>query len=143
MSGPEPLLEACCNCGAELDVTAMEPLADVACPQCGAVTQARTHLKNYAIEGVLGVGGMGSVFKARDVNLNRQVALKVIRKEFSGDPEHLKKFEEEARITALVNHPNVVKVFSFGSDHGVLFIAMELADKGNLDDLMTRQGRIT
>jgi DNA-directed RNA polymerase subunit RPC12/RpoP len=141
-SSPPPLLEPCGHCGAELDVTSAEPLEDVVCPRCGGVTQARLLLKNYRIQGVLGSGGMGSVYKALDLNLNREIALKVINREFSSDPEHLKKFEEEARITALVNHPNVVKIFSFGSDRGVLFIAMELADKGNLDDLMTLQGRI-
>ena len=140
--GADLLLEACIKCGAELDVTVLEPLADVTCPRCGEVNQARTQLQNYVIESVLGVGGMGTVYKARDVNLNRQVALKVILKEFSSDPELLKKFEEEARTTALVNHPNVVKIYSFGSDHGVFFIAMEIADHGSLDDLMTIKGRI-
>ncbi|MEI8342719.1 MAG: serine/threonine-protein kinase, partial [Verrucomicrobiota bacterium] len=141
-SESQPLLEACGHCGADLDVTALEPMDEVVCPACGAVSRARLYLKNYRIESVLGTGGMGSVYKARDLNLNRDVALKVINREFSSDPEHWRKFEEEARITALVNHPNVVKVFSFGVDHGVLFIAMELADKGNFDELMTLQGRI-
>jgi len=141
-SKSEPLLEACCHCGFELDVSEAGPMEEVVCPQCGGVSRVRLLVKNYRIESILGSGGMGSVYKARDLNLNREVALKVISREFSSDPEHLKKFEEEARITALVNHPNVVKVYSFGSDHGVLYIAMELADKGNLDDLMTLQGKI-
>ena len=70
------------------------------------------------------------------------VALKVVRKEFSADAEYLAKFEREARITASVNHPHVVKVYSFGSDHGLFYIAMELVDKGSLDDLMNLQGRV-
>lgn len=138
----QPLIETCGHCGADLDVTALEPLNKIACPHCGAVSIARLYLKNYRIDSVLGYGGMGTVYKAHDLNLNREVALKVINREYSKDPEHWKKFEEEARITALVNHPNVVKVYSFGSESGVMFIAMELADKGNLDDLMTLQGKI-
>ncbi len=57
-------------------------------------------------------------------------------------PNTSAKFEREARITASVNHPHVVKVYSFGSDHGLFYIAMELVDKGSLDDLMNLQGRV-
>ena len=138
----QPLFESCGNCGADLDVSELNPLDKVVCPHCGAVSMARLFLKSYRIESVVGYGGMGTVYKARDLNLNREVALKVINREYSSDPEHWKKFEEEAQITARVNHPNVVKVYSFGAERGVLFIAMELADKGNLDDLMMLQGRI-
>ena len=99
-------------------------------------------MKNFTLVEVLGVGGMGAVYKALDTNLNRMVALKVVRKEFSSDTEFLGKFEREARITASVNHPHVVKVYSFGSDHGLFYIAMELVDKGSLDDLMNLQGRV-
>ena len=138
----EPLIEVCRKCGTNLDVTALEPLTDVVCPTCGSTSQARVCLKHYKIVEVLGTGGMGSVFRARDLNLNRDVALKVVKREFSKDPKHARKFEEEARSTALVNHPNVVKVFASGADHGVLYIAMELAENGSLDDLMTAQGKI-
>ena len=99
-------------------------------------------MKNFTLVEVLGAGGMGAVYKALDTNLNRMVALKVVRKEFSADAEYVAKFEREARITASVNHPHVVKVYSFGSDHGLFYIAMELVDKGSLDDLMSLQGRV-
>ena len=85
---------------------------------------------------------MGTVYRARDINLNRIVALKLLRKEFSENQEYIEKLETEAKITASVNHPNVVKVFSFGCDYGQYYIAMELVDKGSLDDLMNLQGRI-
>ena len=99
-------------------------------------------MKNFTLVEILGSGGMGAVYKALDTNLDRMVALKVVRKEYSADAEYLAKFEREARITASVNHPNVVKVYSFGSDHGLFYIAMELVDKGSLDDLMNLQGRV-
>lgn len=138
----EPLLQTCPNCAALLDVSDEEPFAQVHCPLCGTAMRARTQLKNFSLVETLGSGGMGAVYKARDTNLNRVVALKVVRKEYSSDPEYLAKFEREARITAAVNHPHVVKVFSFGSDHGLFYIAMELVDKGSLDDLMALQGRV-
>ena len=104
--------------------------------------RARTQLKNFTLVETLGAGGMGAVYRALDTNLDRNVALKVVRKEFSADAEYLAKFEREARITASVNHPHVVKVYSFGSDHGLFYIAMELVDKGSLDDLMSLQQRV-
>ncbi|MGA3170918.1 MAG: serine/threonine-protein kinase [Chthoniobacteraceae bacterium] len=138
----EPLLEPCVNCATLLDVGDLEPFAKVHCPICGTAMRARTRLKNFTLVEVLGAGGMGAVYKALDTNLDRMVALKVVRKEFSADAEYLAKFVREARITASVNHPHVVKVYSFGSDHGLFYIAMELVDKGSLDDLTNLQGRV-
>jgi hypothetical protein len=138
----ESLLQPCSNCATLLDVGDLEPFAKVHCPICGTAMRVRTQLKNFTLVEVLGAGGMGAVYKALDTNLNRMVALKVVRKEFSADTEYLGKFEREARITASVTHPNVVKVYAFGSDHGLFYIAMELVDKGSLDDLMNLQGRV-
>jgi len=138
----ETLLQPCTNCATLLDVGDLEPFAKVHCPICGTAMRVRTQLKNFTLVEVLGAGGMGAVYKALDTNLNRMVALKVVRKEFSADAEYLEKFEREARITASVTHPHVVKVYSFGSDHGLFYIAMELVDKGSLDDLMNLQGRV-
>lgn len=142
MSDPAPLLQACPNCAGLLDVSDEEPFAQVHCPMCGTSMRARKQFNNFSILEPLGAGGMGSVYKALDVNLNRPVALKLLKKEFSANEEFIGKFETEARITASVNHPNVVKVFSFGSDHGIFYIAMELVDKGSLDDLMELQKRV-
>ena len=90
----------------------------------------------------IGIGGMGAVYRALDTKLNRLIALKVVLKHYSSDPAFLAKFEHEARMAAAVNHHNVVKVYSFGSDHGLFYIAMELVDKGSMDDLIVREGRI-
>lgn len=104
--------------------------------------RVRTRFDHYELLEFIASGGMGTVYKARDLNLNRILALKLLRKEFSADAEYIEKLETEAKITASVTHPNVVEVFSFGSDQGVYYIAMELVDKGSLDDLMTLQQRI-
>mgnify|MGYP003576860938 CR=1 FL=1 len=85
---------------------------------------------------------MGAVYRALDQGLSRYVALKLLRKEYNVRPEFVQQFRKEAAITASINHPHVVKVYSTGSDHGLLYITMELVDKGSLDDLMTLQGRI-
>jgi serine/threonine protein kinase len=133
----EFLLQDCVKCGTQIDVSEEEPFALMHCPICGAALRVRTEFGNFELQQVLGAGGMGSVYRALDRNLHRQVALKLLRKEYSSKPEFIAQFAHEAAITASVNHPNVVKVYSTGSDHGLFYIAMELVDKGSLDDLIT------
>ncbi|HWB58947.1 MAG TPA: serine/threonine-protein kinase, partial [Chthoniobacteraceae bacterium] len=137
-----PALQACPGCGAMIDISKEAPLSEVRCQACGTAMRARTQFNNFMLEAEIGIGGMGVVYRALDVNLNRLVALKVVLKEYSSDPAYHAKFEHEARITAQVNHPHVVKVYSFGSDHGQFYIAMELVDRGSLDELINHEGRI-
>ena len=137
-----PILQPCPNCAALLDVSDYEPFERIYCSSCGTAIRARTQFGHLVIESKLGRGGMGSVFRAIDLNLNRPIALKLLKREYCNDQDFIKKFEVEARITASVIHPHVVKVFSFGEDHGLFYIAMELVDKGSLDELMTLQGNV-
>jgi hypothetical protein len=138
----DPLIHTCHACGALIDISESEPLALVHCPSCGTGQRIRTQFDHFQLQDILGAGGMGAVYRAFDQALNRFVALKLLRKEYSADPEFVEQFQREAAITASINHPNVVKVFSAGTDHGLVYIAMELVDKGSLDDLMTLQGRV-
>lgn len=142
MSNTEPMVQECPSCTTVLDVAELEPFAEIRCPICGAAVRVRTVFDNFTLVELLGKGGMGSVFRATDANLQRAVALKIVRREFSQDQEFIDRFENEAKITASVNHPHVVKVFSFGSAQGLYYIAMELVDKGSLDDLMNLQKRV-
>ena len=142
MPEAEPLLHTCPKCKTLVDVSAMEPFSDAYCPNCGELMRVRDKFDHFKLEEFIAAGGMGTVYKARDINLNRTVALKLLRKEFSADADYIEKLGTEAKITASVAHPFVVKVFSFGCDQGVYYIAMELVDKGSLDDLMMLQGRI-
>lgn len=139
----EPSVQTCPSCGTLVDITDQEPLSKFQCPQCGETMRANRQYNHFSVVEHLGTGGMGAVYKALDRNLNRMVALKLLRKELSADDNYIVKLEDEARITASINHPFVVKVFSFGQDHGQYYIAMELVDKGTLDDLMQLQNRIS
>lgn len=137
-----PITEACPSCGTLIDVSAEAPLAEIFCPSCGQSMKARQNFNNFRLEALIGQGGMGSVFRAVDVNLNRLVALKILRPEISGNESEREKLAQEAQRTAAINHPHVVKVFNFGSDRGQFYLAMELVEKGSLDDLMTLQRRV-
>ena len=85
---------------------------------------------------------MGTVYKARDTQLERFVALKLLHKDLGSEADHDAQLQQEARIAACVNHPNVVQIFSLGTDHGQFYVVMELIDHGSLDDLMESQGRV-
>ena len=105
--------------------------------------RVRQIFANFEINGVLGEGGQGMVYRAEDRKLGRQVAIKLMKREYSADPVFVKRFKSEAEVTAGLNHPNVVTVFSFGESEGLLYLAMEMVDKGSLDGVMAKEGRIS
>ncbi len=137
------IIEPCPACGQLVDVTDEMPFSEVSCPNCGEGMRARRQFNNFTLLELVGEGGMGSVFKANDLNLQRSVALKILKKEAGSTESDWEKLAQEAKITASINHPHVVKVFSFGEDHGQFYLAMELVEKGSLDDLMGLQGKVS
>ena len=137
------LIENCPSCGGSIDVSDELPLAQIFCPHCGEGLRVRRIFNNFELVELIGQGGMGSVFKAYDHTLERMVALKVLRREMSASEEERAKLEQEARVTASVNHPHVVRVYSFGEASGQFYLAMELVEKGSLDDLMAIQTRVS
>src|SRR5271154_3260363 len=86
----------------------------------------------YEIESSLGAGGMGEVYRARDARLGREVALKVLPESFSHDAERLRRFEQEARAVAALNHPNILAVHDIGAQDGTHYIVTELLDGRSL-----------
>jgi eukaryotic-like serine/threonine-protein kinase len=134
--------ESCPACGSLLDVTGAHIFAERTCPVCATPIHVRRKFGHYELMSVVGSGGQGVVYRAVDNNLNRLVALKLLRTEYSEDPEFVRQFEHEARLTASINHPNVVRVYSFGADEGHVYLAMELVDNGTMDDLLEKLGRI-
>ena len=98
---------------------------------------AGSQLGPYEVDGLIAKGGMGEVYRARDTRLNRNVALKVLSPSFPTDSERLARFTQEARTTALLNHPNIVAVYDVGSHHGVPFVVSELLHGKTLRERMT------
>jgi hypothetical protein len=95
----------------------------------------------YELERRLGHGGMATVYCARDLKLDRQVAIKLLADNFAGDDEVRKRFSREARLAARLDHPNVVQVFDVGEDQDRPFIVMEHVEGGTLEDRLTRRRR--
>jgi eukaryotic-like serine/threonine-protein kinase len=90
-------------------------------------------LGSYQVLSLLGAGGMGEVYRARDTKLNRDVALKVLPGAFALDPDRLARFRQEARAVATLNHPHIVTIFSIEEDDEVPFMTMELVEGCTLD----------
>ena len=97
--------------------------------------------ERYEILGVLGQGGMGAVYKARDRELDRLIALKVIRPELATDPAILQRFKQELILSRNITHKNVVRIFDLGEAEGIRFISMEYVDGEDLRTILRRQGK--
>ena len=102
----------------------------------------RTDIDNrYAISGLLGGGGMGKVFLARDEVLDRDVALKVLREQYARDEQFVGRFEREAKAAASLNYPHIVQVYDRGTAaDGTYYIAMEYVPGGTLKDRILKEG---
>jgi serine/threonine protein kinase/tetratricopeptide (TPR) repeat protein len=98
------------------------------------------HLGTYQIVAPLGAGGMGEVYRAKDLRLGRDVAIKVLHPDIAASPGGLARFEREARAVAGLNHPNVVTLFSVEEEDGIRFLTMELIEGEGLADLVCPGG---
>jgi serine/threonine protein kinase/tetratricopeptide (TPR) repeat protein len=97
-------------------------------------------LSHYEITAHLGDGGMGEVYRAKDLELGREVALKVLPSHMASNPEKLERFKREARTVASLKHPHIVTIYSVEEDQGVHFLTMELVDGRGLENLLQEEG---
>ena len=95
---------------------------------------------SYQIQSLLGAGGMGVVYKGRDVRLNRSVAIKVLPADKVSDPERKRRFIQEARAASALNHPNIITIYDIGNESGIDFIVMEYVEGKTLDQRIPRKG---
>ena len=95
----------------------------------------------YRLDGFLSQGGMGSVYRATHIMLDKTVAVKLIRPELVTSPDIVTRFQREARAASNLNHPNIVAVYDLGqAEDGTLYIALELIDGPSLKDVIRRSG---
>jgi Protein kinase domain len=101
-----------------------------------------SELAGCRIEEVLGTGGMGVIYRATDLRLGRPVALKLISADGASDPTLRERFEREARLTASIDHPNVIPVYGAGEEDGHLYLVMRYVPGTDLHALLRREGRL-
>src|SRR3954469_9492811 len=104
--------------------------------------RAGEEFASHRIEGVLGSGGMGVVYRVTDMRLNRSVALKVITPALSADEDFRRRFQRESQLAASVRQENVVTIYQAGEADGLLFVTMELVEGTDLRGLISQRGRI-
>ena len=108
----------------------------------GALPASALIAKRYEVLDLLGSGGMGIVYRARDLELDEVVALKVVDQDRKGDPEMLQRFKREVRLSRRVTHGNVARVFDIGEDRGLYFFTMELIEGESLRQRLRREKRL-
>ncbi len=97
---------------------------------------------NYEIIGLLGEGGMAVVYRARQINVQRDVAFKVIESRLANSPDFIKRFEREAHTIANLNHPHILKLFDFGQHESLIYLVMELQPGGSLAQWLRNEGAL-
>jgi Tol biopolymer transport system component len=101
-----------------------------------------TELGTHKILALIGVGGMGEVYKAHDTKLGRDVAIKVLPEAFAHDPEKLSRFQREAKLLASLNHPNIATIHGLEDSDGTSYLVMELVPGENLAERVRRDGAV-
>lgn len=134
--GNKPLkMVTCPGCDAKTFIPGdLPPLATEPCRKCGHAIMMPMQLRQFELRSKIASGGMGTVYRAWDVTLERLVAVKLMKKELLDDPKLLESFYLEARACAKLNHTNIVHIYTFDEWEGQRYLVMELADQGSLDN---------
>ena len=141
---PNPTNAAVCSrCGSGLDIGAETGLgATIEVSESASINTGADFGPRYHVESLLGSGGMGKVYKARDRELERLVALKVLRPDLMTDPTAMQRFKQELLLASSISHPNILRIHDLGEYNGVKFISMAYVDGGDLTQLMRKEGRL-
>src|SRR6266513_3125417 len=134
----------CAGCGAKVFISGdLPPLSTTPCTKCGNPVMMPMRLRQFELRNAIASGGMETVYRAFDLMLEREVAVKLMRKELAEDAKSLECFYREARACAALNHTNIIHIYTFDEFEGQLYLAMELADRGSLDTKIEQQGRLS
>jgi len=133
----------CHGCGAKVFVSSdLPPLSTTPCSKCGHFIMMPMRLRQFELRDAIASGGMGTVYRAFDLTLEREVAVKLMKRELADDPKALDGFYREARACAALNHTNIIHIYTFDELDGQLYLVMELADRGSLDSRIEKEVRL-
>jgi len=133
----------CGKCQAKVFIPGdLPPLQTTPCTKCAHELMMPMQLRQFELRSPIASGGMGTVYRSWDVNLEREVAVKLMKREIQADPEALGAFYREARAAAALNHTNIIHIYTFDDFEGQLFLVMELADMGSLDSRIEKEIRV-
>src|SRR6266550_2472116 len=133
----------CFGCGVKNFISPdLLPLATVPCSKCSYPVMMPMQLRQFELRSAIASGGMGTVYRAFDTTLLREVAVKLMKAELAEDPQALENFYREARACASLNHTNIIHIYTFDELEGQRYLVMELADHGSLDTRIEKQQRL-
>jgi serine/threonine protein kinase len=133
----------CPGCDAKTFIPGdLPPLATEPCKKCGHAIMMPMQLRQFELRSKIASGGMGIVYRAWDMTLERLVAVKLMKKELLEDQTMLESFYLEARACARLNHTNIVHIYTFDEWEGERYLVMELADQGSLDARIEKLHRV-
>ena len=133
---------ACAQCACQIDVSEFDPFARIQCPECGREQAVPARLGHFLLLDLLGTGGMGGVYVAKDETLGRLVAIKVMLESLGADETFVETFKREAQAIAKLNHPNIAQVYSFGQEKGQPYIVMELVSGRHFDRIIETEKQV-
>ena len=134
---------ACGRCKAKTFISGdLAPFATEECKKCGHPVMLPVMLHNFELRTIIASGGMGTVYTALDIQLQREVALKMMKREMAADPQVMQGFYREAQAGASLNHTNIIHIYSFDEFNGQPYLVMELANDGSLDRRIEHESRV-
>lgn len=125
---------ACWHCGQKLDLTELEPFSKINCPSCDVEIIIPKWFDNYLLEEPGGAGGMAVVYRALDLTLDREVAIKILNSDVASEEESKRIFLHEARTAATLNHYSVLPIYTCGESEKQPYIVMQYMDGCSLDE---------
>lgn len=139
----------CPKCSGVVSIDEANLGKTVSCGHCKEIVNAPESrfspgviINDFIIEKEVGVGGMGVVYLARQITLDRHVALKILKEKYAQDTEFIVQFVREARSAAKLNHPNIVQAYAVGEENGIFFFAMEFIDGDTMKDILAKEKKI-
>ncbi|MEA2011860.1 MAG: serine/threonine-protein kinase [Verrucomicrobiota bacterium] len=138
-TGEPPKLKIHCHeCGQKLDVTDAEPFSEINCPTCNSSVLVPMVFETFLLEEVISESDSSCVFRAVDLALDREVAVKILNSDIAEDVEKATAFLENARKIAALNHPNILPIYSCGESEGQPYIVMQYMEAHSLEDQLKK-----